>query len=217
MEAKWKWKEGGNVLEKLINASFGQASREEWVQYRPEVAEIFPRTRESHAGKRIGSAMRTIASPPLPPSPLPPRRSHSWWKSSVHGGNGVAGYGGRIPAEINSQRRGIHSVYLRRSRNRFRAIISATLQNDRATPRRASLLLPPSRSTPRVPIKLHSVSSWLPASFIVAFLSLERCARNIFSSMPRFWRYSSRIFCEAILLWTVLDTFRVALEVGKWF
>ena len=61
-------KKGGNVLEKLINASFGQASREEWAQYRPEVAEIFPRTRESHAGKRIGSAMRTIASPP--PSPL---------------------------------------------------------------------------------------------------------------------------------------------------
>ena len=53
------------MLEKLINASFGQASREEWAQYRPEVAEIFPRTRESHAGKRIGSAMRTIASLPL--------------------------------------------------------------------------------------------------------------------------------------------------------
>lgn len=98
----------------------------------------------------------------------PPRRSHSWWKSSVHGGNGVAGYGGRIPAEINSQRRGIHSVYLRRSRNRFRAIISATLQNDRAAP---PFYLPPSRSTPRVPIKLHSVPSWL-VSFFFRFLLL---------------------------------------------
>lgn len=67
-------------------------------QYRPEVAEIFPRTR---AGNRLGNADNCIP---------PPLRSHSWWKSSVHGGNGVWGCGGRIPAEINSERRGIHRL-----------------------------------------------------------------------------------------------------------
>lgn len=118
------------MLEKLINASFGQASREEWAQYRPEVAEIFPRTRAARRkAHRLGNADNCI-----------PPKSHSWWKSSVHGGNGVAGCGGRIPAEINSERRGIQRLS-RRLRNRFRAIISATLQNDHAPPLSYSPLL----------------------------------------------------------------------------
>lgn len=90
------------MLEKLINASLVES--EEWwrrmgAQYRPEVAEIFPRTR---AGKRIDSAMRTIASLPSPPQkPFVMKVQRPW---------GQWGCGGRIPAEINSERRGIHRL-----------------------------------------------------------------------------------------------------------
>lgn len=91
-------------------------------QYRPEVAEIFPRTR---AGKRIDSAMRTIASP------LEAIRDES--PASM----GAMGYGGVgvafRPRLIQSEEE--FTVYLWQARgNRFPAIISPTLRNDRAKP-----------------------------------------------------------------------------------
>lgn len=91
-------------------------------QYRPEVAEIFPRTR---AGKRIDSAMRTIASP------LEAIRDESpaSMGAMVYGGVGVA----FRPRLIQSEEE--FTVYLWQARgNRFPAIISPTLRNDRAKP-----------------------------------------------------------------------------------
>lgn len=101
-------------------------------QYRPEVAEIFPRTR---AGKRIDSAMRTIASP------LEAIRDES--PASM----GAMGYGGVgvafRPRLIQSEEE--FTVYLWQARgNRFPAIISPTLRNDRAKP-------PPPSSPPLYP------------------------------------------------------------------
>lgn len=92
-------------------------------QYRPEVAEIFPRTR---AGKRIDSAMRTIASP-LPPSEAIRDESPASMGAMGYGGVGVA----FRPRLIQSE----EEFYLRQARgNRFPAIISPTLRNDRAKP-----------------------------------------------------------------------------------
>lgn len=94
-------------------------------QYRPEVAEIFPRTR---AGKRIDSAMRTIASP-LPPSEAIRDESPASMGAMGYGGVGVA----FRPRLIQSEEE--FTVYLRQARgNRFPAIISPTLRNDRAKP-----------------------------------------------------------------------------------
>lgn len=91
-------------------------------QYRPEVAEIFPRTR---AGKRIDSAMRTIASPP--PSEAIRDESPASMGAMGYGGVGVA----FRPRLIQSE----EEFYLRQARgNRFPAIISPTLRNDRAKP-----------------------------------------------------------------------------------
>lgn len=104
--------------------------------------------------------MRTIASPPPPAhfTPLPVEAIRDESPASM-GATGVAWCGARIPAEINSERRGIQRLS-RRSRNRFQAIISATLQNDRAVPYHSPLShLGTSPLSPAGPINLHSVSS----------------------------------------------------------
>lgn len=106
---------------------------EEWAQYRDRKSRKFFHERKPRAGKHIDSAMRTIASPsPFTPSPIhPPVEAIRDESPASMGAMEVAWCGARIPAEINSERRGIQRLS-RRSRNRFQAIISATLQNDRS-------------------------------------------------------------------------------------
>lgn len=111
------------VLEKLINASLV----ERVVAKNGRAISTGSRgnfsTNTSRKAHRLGNADNCI-----------PPRSHSWWKSSVHGAMGYGGVGVAFrPRLIQSEEE--FTVYLWQARgNRFPAIISPTLRNDRAKP-----------------------------------------------------------------------------------
>lgn len=131
------------VLEKLINASLV----ERVVAKNGRAISTGSRgnfsTNTSRKAHRLGNADNCI-----------PPRSHSWWKSSVHGGNGVWGCGGRIPAEINSERRGIHRLSLASPRKPFSSNYFANIAK---RSRQASSSFSSSPLSPRVPINSRYV------------------------------------------------------------